>query len=273
VADAFTSPRRTILIPAVFLSIAAHGFLIAVLRDLEPSAVRRHLAIAMSLKQPPPQVPPPKPEAKTLTPIAIDPPERRIRPKPKAERPAVAEPPKEEPKTEDAPPGAKVEGEAPSDPARRATPGPKDDPHGTGPAAGDGAMLGAAAGEGPAVRTDPTRSTAPDGRGTGAGAGGKAKSDLQDYHRSIFSAVNAAKRYPPAARHLGLEGRVVLAVRIDRGGRIVGRPRIVESTKHEILDEDAIRVVEAVAPFPPLPRTFDKPEAEFMLSLKYHLSD
>jgi periplasmic protein TonB len=49
------------------------------------------------------------------------------------------------------------------------------------------------------------------------------------------------QRYPPSLRGSGLGGTVVLALEIDRGGR-VRSPEVVSGSGHEALDDAAVRV-------------------------------
>ncbi len=58
----------------------------------------------------------------------------------------------------------------------------------------------------------------------------------------VARAQNRPPRYPRRARRLGLEGRVVLEVRVDARGEVV-RCRVKRSSGHGILDEAAARAV------------------------------
>jgi protein TonB len=100
-----------------------------------------------------------------------------------------------------------------------------------------------------------------------------AKRDLQGYQRRIYEAVSRApNRYPPAALRLGLEGKGKILVRIDRQGRIVSK-KILQSTGHQMLDDKAMQTIEEVAPFGPLPDTFELPEVEFVIPVTFRLTD
>lgn len=152
-------------------------------------------------------------------------------------------------------------------------PGSSNPDHGTGPEVGSGPMIAASNGAPGPQSHNGSPAARPDGSGRGAGGAGQGRGDLKGYHRGLFNAVNAGRHYPAAARRLGLEGRAVLGVRIDRAGHLVGKPKILESTSHGILDDEALRMVEAAAPFPPLPDGYPKLEAEFMIPIRFRLSD
>jgi protein TonB len=248
------------LLVAIVLSVLVHLSVLGVLHDIRPSIASTRSAIAMSMREPPP----PKEEPK-VTPIAVVPPRPKPKLVPKDKPQDVA--PKIEAKQ-----GA-AEEKAPADePARAPTPGPEEEVKGTGPAAGNGPMLGEGVNttEGQPVRAASRENTSPNGQGV---PGAKVKSDLKNYHVGVEKAVRALQHYPPAARRFGLEGRAVIAVQIDRAGKIVGKPRMVESTKHDILDEEAMRMIEAAAPFPPLPITYTESVAGFLIPIKFHLTD
>lgn len=74
------------------------------------------------------------------------------------------------------------------------------------------------------------------------------------YRDAAIALVNKQKRYPRKARVLGLEGKCWIKVLLERDGSIVGTPTFVgKCTGHDVLDEEAIRMVRAAAPFPALP--------------------
>jgi protein TonB len=64
--------------------------------------------------------------------------------------------------------------------------------------------------------------------------------------------VAAHASLPPEAERLGIEGRVIMRLRIDTAGRLIAlRPGA--ACPHEVLCEAAARAVRAAAPFPPPP--------------------
>lgn len=95
--------------------------------------------------------------------------------------------------------------------------------------------------------------------------------DFGAYNRGIFAAITQQKRYPRAARKLGLEGRVIVVVTIDKQGALAEPPRVHTSSGHEILDEDALRAVRAAAPFPPLPGGYRGATRQIAIPVKYRL--
>lgn len=71
--------------------------------------------------------------------------------------------------------------------------------------------------------------------------------------------------YPRIARRRGLEGKVVVSFVICEDGTVHG-VKIVESSGHKILDENAISCVSKAAPFPPPPT-----RAELVFPITYKL--
>lgn len=89
------------------------------------------------------------------------------------------------------------------------------------------------------------------GRATPPGAGGEASARYGAYLERWRERIQAALRYPPAARRRGLAGTVHLEVTLDPAGR-VREARVVRSA-HPLLDEAALESVRGLGPepFPP----------------------
>lgn len=60
--------------------------------------------------------------------------------------------------------------------------------------------------------------------------------------------------FPEEARRMGLSGRVLMTVEINRDGSLKG-VLINRSSGRKVLDDGAVRVAQLAAPYPPLPRT------------------
>jgi protein TonB len=90
---------------------------------------------------------------------------------------------------------------------------------------------------------------------------------LRAYSAQIRQLASTTFEYPLRARRLGLEGRVVVAVRVDRRGRVV-EIIVRESSGHEILDEAAIAAARAID-FPAPPEGFDYAQAAIELPYVY----
>ncbi len=88
-----------------------------------------------------------------------------------------------------------------------------------------------------------------------------------------MSQVDTKKRYPRAARRLGLEGVAVVMVAVAKDGTLARAPTLRRSTGHDILDREAVRMVKEAAPFMPLPSAFPKPFAVFPVPVRFKLQD
>lgn len=76
--------------------------------------------------------------------------------------------------------------------------------------------------------------------------------DVGAYLSVVRDRVSRHRRYPAMAIELGLEGVVQVGVRINPDGSLASPPTLDESCGHELLDEEALRIVALAAPFPPL---------------------
>lgn len=112
-------------------------------------------------------------------------------------------------------------------------------------------------------------------RGTTAasngGAGGNALSDLRAYVRRLYVVVARQQRYPANAVRLGMEGTAQVQLHLRQDGTLMEPPRIVRSSGQEVLDAEALRMVEAAAPFEPMPERAARSDAAFVISVLFSL--
>lgn len=162
--------------------------------------------------------------------------------------------------------GAPAATEAPSAPEAAAESGPETQP--VGPLAALSEAGGGAEGLGSAGKP-----SAPPGGGLGAGGGvGPGGSgDLSAYGERLSSLVTRQRRYPASAVRLRMEGTPVVHVRVHRDGSLAAAPRLVTSSRYGVLDAEALRMVEAAAPFAPLPEGHPHPFAEFVVPVRFSL--
>jgi TonB family protein len=72
------------------------------------------------------------------------------------------------------------------------------------------------------------------------------------YKRLVRVAIEQAQQYPSLARKQGMEGLVRVRFTINRRGSLVNYS-IMESSGHDILDFEAIKILERASPFPMFP--------------------
>lgn len=137
------------------------------------------------------------------------------------------------------------------------TPAAMMDPSATGPSHGP---VSTAAVTG----TVPVRSDAGVPSGT-AGAGTAGAGTAAGNYAWIRDAIQHAIAYPPTARRMGWEGKVVVAFRLLSDGS-VRDVRIVRGSGHAALDRGAIDAVRNASPFPRSPG-----EAEIITPVLFHL--
>ena len=89
--------------------------------------------------------------------------------------------------------------------------------------------------------------------GEGGDSGGKpAESSLAEGDSvlsQIMRRIEEAKRYPRAARRMGIEGKTVVRFKLKPGGQVEA-VEVVESSGSDILDEASLKTVREAAPLP-----------------------
>lgn len=95
--------------------------------------------------------------------------------------------------------------------------------------------------------------------------------DWQGYGRDVMQAVQSEKEYPRMAARMGWEGTTTVRITIDRDGELSTPPDIVDSSDHDALDEEVVRMVEAAAPFERFPSASDDDDQEFVIPIRFEL--
>ncbi len=92
-----------------------------------------------------------------------------------------------------------------------------------------------------------------DGGAAEAQAGEKAKSRyLAEHFAFIRDKILQNVVYPPLARRLGWQGKVVLSFVINPNGTIK-EPQVAQGSGHEVLDQNALEALKGSVPFPQPP--------------------
>lgn len=95
--------------------------------------------------------------------------------------------------------------------------------------------------------------------------------NMDAYRRLLGEAIRSEQRYPAAARRLHLEGKVEVRVRLRPDGSLDGSPRVHASSGARSLDREAVRMVTAAAPFPPLPEGLPHERADIPIPIVFEL--
>lgn len=89
------------------------------------------------------------------------------------------------------------------------------------------------------------------------------------YLSSIQRDIELVWEYPPPALRQGIQGRLVVEFRIKQNGSLMGA-KLIHSSGYPILDEEAIRAIQAAAPFHPIPRWIRKERLAISASFEYY---
>lgn len=124
---------------------------------------------------------------------------------------------------------------------------------------------------GEVVETGPEGAGPSGASGGGAPGGGGGASELVLYREHLRQRVKGRLRYPAQAVRLGMVGTALVRVRINRDGSLAAPPRLEGSSRFRVLDVEALRTVEAAAPFAPLPLEIPRDPVEFIIPVSFSL--
>jgi len=143
--------------------------------------------------------------------------------------------------------------------------------------ASEGAKTEAAATEATGAGTAATEPDGSSGDGDGespasenAASAQTAAESLSSYRQKVYSLIAAKKRYPAIARRMGHTGKVGIAFRLDRQGKLLATS-VKASSGFSELDDAALASVRAVDTFPPFPAAIKQDELDFAISLVFEL--
>jgi len=94
--------------------------------------------------------------------------------------------------------------------------------------------------------------------------------ELLTYQKTIRSKILASKIYPLIARKKEQAGVVYLNFLVLRDGHLK-EVNLINSSKHEVLDQAAIKTVQKASPFLPLPTSLDKDELRLKIAISFVL--
>lgn len=89
------------------------------------------------------------------------------------------------------------------------------------------------------------------------------------YLASVKRDIELVWEYPPSALREGIQGRLIVEFRIRKNGTLM-EARLVRSSGFSILDEEAIRAIQAAAPFHPIPTWIGKQRLAISASFEYY---
>jgi protein TonB len=137
---------------------------------------------------------------------------------------------------------------------------------GTGIGSGSGSGTGSGSGSGSGSGTGSgTGSSGGPGKGYGESAESLRKRYLREHFAYIRDLIVRNLTYPPIARKLGWAGGVTVSFVVRENG-YTEKVRILKNSGYEVLDENVIRTIRGVEPFPRPPI-----KAELVIPIVYRL--
>ena len=97
----------------------------------------------------------------------------------------------------------------------------------------------------------------------------KGKTVVSTYISLIIQEIERKKFYPPLARRLGIEGKVVVRIVVDREGKLK-EVSVAKSSGNKILDRAALKLIKK-CDFPPLPPEYQKETFDVEIPIRYEL--
>lgn len=95
--------------------------------------------------------------------------------------------------------------------------------------------------------------------------------DVGAYLSGLTARVSRFRTYPAIAQEMGLEGTVVVRVVVRADGSLAAAPSVDASSGHDVLDDEALRIVARAAPFAP-PLGHDG-SLTLRVPVRFHLED
>lgn len=85
---------------------------------------------------------------------------------------------------------------------------------------------------------------------------GPSQADVEDargkYGNALWGAIGKHKQYPKIAQMRGWQGDVIVELQLDGNGKLKSK-KIIQSSNYDVLDKQALDMVEKAAPFPAPP--------------------
>ena len=105
-----------------------------------------------------------------------------------------------------------------------------------------------------------------------AGLSTKPSQAVLNWHKSLVQQINRHKKYPHKARRKGAQGTVEVVFTLDRSGKVL-TTRLRDSSGFNLLDEEAIAVLERASPFPAPPAEMAGLSMKLVLPITFNIKD
>ena len=97
------------------------------------------------------------------------------------------------------------------------------------------------------------------------------KTKYSSYLSHLQERINSTWKYPPLAQQQGIEGTLTLRFSIHENGKLIG-VKLLKSSGHSILDQEAVRTIQKAAPFNRLPELLSISKLNVLASFNYQYS-
>lgn len=104
--------------------------------------------------------------------------------------------------------------------------------------------------------------------GVGGGTGKGNANALSAYTSKIRAKLNRLKKYPSAAASQRLGGVVTVNFTVDRGGNVTSS-RMVKSSGHSVLDQEAMALLKRCSPFPAMPKEMTQTSLNLTVPIQF----
>ena len=94
--------------------------------------------------------------------------------------------------------------------------------------------------------------------------------DIERYSSLISKAIGLNKQYPEIAQMQRLQGTVILDLEINSNG-LISSVRIKRSSRHEILDKEALEMINNASPFPVPPKSVQGKNFNVLVPISFKL--
>jgi protein TonB len=105
---------------------------------------------------------------------------------------------------------------------------------------------------------------------------GPSEADLDDarsqYGHALWSAIEKHKNYPRIAQMRGWQGEAIVELILDGSGKLKSK-KIISSSGYEVLDKQALDMIEKAAPFPVPPEVLRSSQFSIKVPVPFKLQD
>jgi len=92
------------------------------------------------------------------------------------------------------------------------------------------------------------------------------------YTKKLINTIRKVQRYPKQAIDLGIEGDVIVLIKIDKNGEVINKA-LTQRSGSRIIDRAALKMISKAEPFPVIPSELNLEEFEFSVPLSFSFTN